>query len=97
VPACYTTHHLVLPFHPLLTPPHRIFTCVCHLTDTRNLGLADATCDKNIAFVGSQAAATNGLVQVIDTVMFPPGACAHTRTRALVSGVLAVGGGISCG
>jgi len=44
-----------------------------YIQNTRNLGLADATCDKNIAFVGGQAAATNGLVQVIDTVMFPPG------------------------
>ncbi len=55
-------------------PPPRALPCPPLPADTRNLGLADATCDKNIAFVGGQAAATNGLVQVIDTVMFPPGA-----------------------
>ncbi len=42
-------------------------------TGTRNLGLADATCDKNIAFDGNQIVASNGLVQIIDTVMMPPG------------------------
>jgi hypothetical protein len=42
---------------------------------TTRLGLADATCDKNIEFVGPETTATNGYVQVIDTVMFPPGEC----------------------
>ena len=47
---------------------------------TRTLGLADATCDKNIRFVGSQTSASNGLLQVIDTVMFPPGTSPAQRT-----------------
>jgi hypothetical protein len=39
--------------------------------DTRTLGLASATCDNNINFLGDEIVGVNGVVQVIDTLMFP--------------------------
>lgn len=38
------------------------------------MGLVSATCDKNVQFIGNETVGSNGLLQVIDTVMLPPGA-----------------------
>jgi len=43
------------------------------LDGTTTLGLVSATCDKNVAFVGNETVASNGLLQIVDTVMTPPG------------------------
>lgn len=40
---------------------------------TSNVGLASGTCEKEVPFVGSETAATNGNVQPIAAVLFPPG------------------------
>ena len=59
--------------------PARVPHCV---TGTTNLGLASVTCQKSVQFVGSPSTASNGMVQGIDTVMFPQ--CAW-RSQALSS------------
>lgn len=43
-----------------------------YLTNTTTMGLVSATCNKNVEFQGPDAAADNGLVQVIDQVLMPP-------------------------
>lgn len=43
-----------------------------YIQNTMTLGLVSSTCDKDVKFVGAEQVATNGLLQVIDTVVLPP-------------------------
>lgn len=44
-----------------------------YIGNTTTVGLASGTCEKDVAFLGDEQAADNGMVQVIGTVMVPPG------------------------
>jgi len=43
-----------------------------YITGTTTLGLVSATCDKDVRFVGAEGVATNGYLQVVDSVLNPP-------------------------
>jgi len=46
---------------------------VAYVGNTTTLGLASGTCEKDVQFEGDETTASNGLVQVIDQVLIPPG------------------------
>lgn len=44
-----------------------------YITNTTTLGLASGTCEKDVHFINDEVTTGNGLVQVVDQVLFPPG------------------------